>query len=106
MTPPRPAASVRVTVAYAAPGVEVIIDVDLPAGAKLEDAIARSGVVERLALDVGQLEFAVFGQRANRHTPMVDSDRVEITRPLQADPKQVRIARAARPAKGSARKTT
>ena len=91
----------QVTIAFAAPGVEALVEVQLPAGAKLADALARSGIVERLALDPAQLEFAVFGQRAQGNTPLLDGDRVEITRPLIADPKKIRHLRAAGPGKRS-----
>ena len=89
----------RVTIAFAAPGVEALVDVHLPAGAKLADALALSGIMERLALDPAQLEFAVFGQRAQGNTPLLEGDRVEVTRPLVADPKQIRQLRAAGPGK-------
>ena len=84
----------NVTVAYAAPGVEVVVPVVLPAGATIADAIAASGLVERLSLPA-TIAYAIYGQRAARDTPLVEGDRVEITRPLVADAKAVRVARAA-----------
>ena len=42
---------------------------------------------------VAAIEF--FGQRAEGITPLADGDRVELTRPLVADPKRVRRKRAA-----------
>ena len=86
-----------VTVAYAAPGVEAIATVALPAGATIDDAIAASGIATRLELDPARLEFAIFGQRAKGGTPLSEGDRVELTRPLTADPKQARRKRAAAP---------
>ena len=84
-----------VTVAYAAPGVEAVVTLALAAGATVADAVAASGLVERLALPSATLGFAIHGQRTDGDTPVADGDRIELTRPLQADPKQVRRARAA-----------
>ena len=84
-----------VTVAYAAPGVEVMVVVKLSAGATINDAVAHSGIVARLKLDPAKLGFAVFGQRAHGDTRLAQGDRIELTRPLIADPKRVRRKRAA-----------
>ena len=91
MTPPR----IAVTVAYAAPGVEALLVVTLPAGATVNDAIAQSGIAVTLALDLALLQFAIFGQRAKGETPLANGDRVELTRPLIADPGRARRKRAA-----------
>jgi putative ubiquitin-RnfH superfamily antitoxin RatB of RatAB toxin-antitoxin module len=85
-----------VTVVFAAPGVEAIVAVDVPAGATVSDAIARSGLAARLNLDSASLEFAIFGQRVNADTPLAEGDRVELTRPLVVDPMDVRRQRATR----------
>ena len=86
-----------VTVAYAAPGVEAIATVALPAGATIDDAIAASGITAQLGLDSARLEYAIFGQRAKGGTPLAEGDRVELTRPLTAVPKRARRQRAAAP---------
>lgn len=86
--------TLRVTVAYAAPGIEAIVPLALPAGATVADAVAASGLVEAHGLHVPALAWAIFGQRADPSVPLRDGDRVEITRPLVADPKAVRRARA------------
>jgi len=85
---------VKVSVAYAAPGVEAIERLDLPVGATVADAVARSGFGARLALPAA-VSYAIHGQRARADTPLADGDRVEILRPLVADAKAVRRARAA-----------
>jgi putative ubiquitin-RnfH superfamily antitoxin RatB of RatAB toxin-antitoxin module len=85
----------QVVVAYAAPGVEAIVTVDLPSGATVADAVAASGLVARHGLDAGMLGYAIFGARAETTTPLVAGDRVELTRPLLADPKETRRRRAA-----------
>ena len=84
----------RVTVVYAAPGIEAVELLELPAGATVDDAVARSRLAGRLALPP-VMSYAIHGQRARPDTPLADGDRVEILRPLVADAKAVRRARAA-----------
>ena len=86
----------RVTVAYVAPGVEVLIAVELDDGATIADAIGASRIAERIGVDATLHGYAVFGKRANSDTALFDGDRVEITRPLVFDPKTARRRRAAR----------
>lgn len=63
----------------------------LPDGARLGDAVDAAG----WAADAEVVAYAVFGQRADRGTPLRDGDRVELLRPLVADPKDARRRRAA-----------
>lgn len=84
----------RITVAYAAPGVEALVDLELAPGAVVEDAVRLSGIVARHALDVGTLAYALHGRRASAGTVLHDGDRVEMLRPLVADPKTIRRRRA------------
>ena len=97
MNAPPASSNLTVTVAYAAPGVEARVAVALPAGATIDDAIAASGITAQLGLDSARLEYAIFGQRAKGGTPLAEGDRVELTRPLTADPKRARRQRAAAP---------
>lgn len=85
----------RVQVAYAAPGVETLVEVELGAGALLADAVQVSGLVERLRLPIDTLSYAIHGRRAEADAPLHDGDRVELLRPLLADPRTVRRRRAA-----------
>lgn len=82
------------TVAWVAPGVEWLIDVELEDGATIADAIARTGILARVDWPAASLRFAIFGQAADTATLLVDGDRIEITRPLQVDAKTARRARA------------
>jgi uncharacterized protein len=84
-----------VTVAYAAPDFEALVIVTLSAGATVNDAVAQSGIMARLSLDPMIVEFAIFGRRVKGMTVLVEGDRVELTRPLVADPKRARRKRAA-----------
>ena len=73
--------------------------VTLPAGATVADAVAASGLRRALRRCLRRSRYAIHGQRARPETPLVDGDRIELTRPLVADAKAIRRARAA----GSAR---
>lgn len=84
----------HVVVAYAAPDVEAQIELTLAAGAVVADAVSASGLVDRLGLTSSDLAYAIFGQRARLDTPLVDGDRIELLRPLIADPKDLRRKRA------------
>jgi len=59
---------------------------DLPEGATLADAFVASGWEATLA--------AVFGERARPGRPLEHGDRIEVLRPLIADPKEARRRRA------------
>jgi uncharacterized protein len=90
--------ALAITVAYAAPGAEAIVALTLPAGATVEQAVTASGLRERFALAGRSIGYAIYGQRVDGDMPLADGDRIEITRPLVADAKQVRRTRAtARP---------
>ena len=64
--------------------------VELPEGANAADAIAASG----FGMD-GVVALAVFGVRVDGNATLHDGDRVELLRPLLADPKDARRQRAA-----------
>jgi putative ubiquitin-RnfH superfamily antitoxin RatB of RatAB toxin-antitoxin module len=91
------AKTLRVTVTYAAPGVEKLVDVTLAIPACVDDAIERSGIVQSCGLDRATLVPAIFGQPADPSTPLADGDRIELTRPLTVDPKRARVLRARSP---------
>jgi putative ubiquitin-RnfH superfamily antitoxin RatB of RatAB toxin-antitoxin module len=84
----------RVQVAYATPVRQELVDVTLPAGATIEDAIRGSGVLERFPeIDLSRNRVGVYGEAARLQDPVQDGDRVEIYRPLRADPGEIRRAR-------------
>lgn len=84
----------RIEVAYAAPGIEALVDVHVGPGAVVADAVALCGLIARLGLDPSRLSYAIHGQRAAADTPLREGDRVELLRPLVADPKTTRRTRA------------
>ncbi len=84
----------RIEVAYAGPEGAAIVELDLPAGANVADAVEASGLVARFRLIDAAIGVSIHGQVAKRATPLREGDRVELLRPLVADPKEARRRRA------------
>jgi putative ubiquitin-RnfH superfamily antitoxin RatB of RatAB toxin-antitoxin module len=85
-----------VEVAYALPGRQVILVVEVAPDATLEDAIRASGILQQYPdIDLAKNKVGVFGKLGKPGDILHAGDRVEIYRPLIADPKQVRKQRAA-----------
>jgi len=88
--------SINIEVAYATPEKQLIRAVNVDAGTTIGAAIVQSGIM----MDFPDLELegaavGLFGKTAAMTTVLSDGDRVEIYRPLIADPKEVRRKRAA-----------
>ncbi len=89
------AAIVRVQVCHALPAETFVVDLELPAGSTLLQAVQASGVLQRYPqVDLGTQRLGIFGKLRPADTVLRDGDRVEIYRPLQADPKETRRRRA------------
>ena len=80
-----------VEVVHALPQRERSVRVSVPAGATVRDALEKSGLLPLARGKVG-----IFGRVVRADTPLQPGDRVEIYRPLAADPKEARRRRAAR----------
>lgn len=88
--------TIQVEVAYALPHDQVIIPVEVEEGASLRNAIERSGILEQFPeIDLDKAKVGIFGKLSKLDNPLRARDRVEIYRPLIADPKEVRRQRAA-----------
>jgi len=86
----------KVEVCYALPDKQVLIPVSLPTGATLQQAIEASGLLEKHPeIDIKKNKFGIYAKLSKLDTVLRDRDRVEIYRPLIADPKEVRKQRAA-----------
>ena len=96
-----PEPRIAVEVAYAEPSRQFLRRIELDAGATVAEAIVASGVAAACAIDPALLTSGIWSKPASRTTVLRDGDRVELYRPLKADPKESRRRRAerARPAK-------
>ena len=87
----------RVSVAVALPGCQEVVEVELPPGATVEQALRAARVAERHpGLDLASLEVGIWSRRSSRDAALREGDRVEVYRPLQADAKALRRERAQR----------
>lgn len=87
---------ITVEVAYAKPEKQLIIKLEVPAGATVQQAIEHSGILEKFPeIDLASVRLGIFGKLKKPTETLVGGDRVEIYRPLIADPKEVRKQRAA-----------
>jgi putative ubiquitin-RnfH superfamily antitoxin RatB of RatAB toxin-antitoxin module len=84
-----------VQIAYVDDGIELLIAVEVPAGASVGDAMRTAAIEQRLGSAPDLTGLAIFGRRVDAATPLRDGDRIEITRPLLRDPKVARRDRAA-----------
>lgn len=87
----------RIEVAYALPGEQVLIALDVEEGATVRQAIERSGILQRyphVELIPGRI--GIFGKVVDLGMRLRDGDRVEIYRPLEAEPKEARRRRVKR----------
>ena len=87
---------ITVDIVYALRDVQELITLKLPAGVTVRDAVERSGLLVKFSeIDLTKNKLGVFAKLVKPDTVLRDRDRVEIYRPLIADPKEVRKQRAA-----------
>jgi putative ubiquitin-RnfH superfamily antitoxin RatB of RatAB toxin-antitoxin module len=85
----------KVQVCFALPDRAVVTDLVLPAGATLQQAVNASGLRQQYPdIDLTLQKAGIFGKVRPADTLLRDGDRVEIYRPLQADPMETRRRRA------------
>jgi len=92
---------IQVEVAYALPEKQMIIPLAVKKGTSMYDAVVQSGISSKFeGLDVDATPMGVFGkaERKPKERLLEDGERVELYRPLIADPKEVRKKRAAKKA--------
>lgn len=88
--------SFTVEVAYARPEEQVLLSLQVDAGTTIKQAIERSGILQRFPeIELAQARVGIFGKLKKADQVLHAGDRVEIYRPLIADPKEVRKQRAA-----------
>ncbi len=84
-----------VEVAYALPQKQYLQRVTLEEGATVEQAILASGILAlRDDIDVAKNKVGIYSRPVKLQDVVQDGDRVEIYRPLIADPKELRRQRA------------
>ena len=93
-------AKIVVEVAYALPEKQYLQRVTRQQGATVEEAIRASGLLElRTDIDLNKNKVGIYSRPVKLADVLQDGDRVEIYRPLIADPKELRRQRAEKSAK-------
>ena len=81
-------AQLSICVCYAQPSTQTLIELRLPVGATVRDAIEASGIVKQHPeIELETAKVGVYGKLKPLDAPLADQDRVEIYRPLIVDPK-------------------
>lgn len=87
---------IAIEVVYPLPDEQILFTARVSDGATIREGVMASGVLEHYPeLDIEALKVGIFGKLATLKTPLRAKDRIEIYRPLIADPKEVRKQRAA-----------
>lgn len=94
----------NVQVCYATPDCEILLDLLVVDGTTVHQAISQSGILERYRdIDLTVCRVGIYGKLKTLETPLREHDRVEIYRPLIADPKDTRRRRAKKKERDHAR---
>lgn len=88
--------SIPIEIAYALPSQQIILKLQVAEGTTAEQGVIASGIMQKFPeIDLSQNKIGIFGKLVKQDTLLREKDRVEIYRPLIADPKEVRKQRAA-----------
>ncbi len=80
----------QIGVAYSEPGQQVWLNIEVPDGATVNEAIARSGILKQFPnIDLSKQRVGVFGLLVKLDATLRPGDRVEIYREIIADPETV-----------------
>lgn len=88
---------ITIEIAYAKPLEQVLLSLQVPLQTTVKQAIIQSNILERFPeIDLEKNnKVGIFGKLVTLNQPLRNGDRIEIYRPLIADPKEVRKQRAA-----------
>lgn len=89
------AEQMQVEVVYALPKRQSLLSVNIAVGSTVRQAIERSGILTTYSdIDLAVNKVGIWSRTAKLDEVLVAGDRVEIYRPLIADPKDMRKKRA------------
>ena len=93
-------AEINVEIVYALPEEQTLLNVRVSSDAGAKDVIEHSGILElypelKSLFEEDKMEIGLFGKLGKMNQSVREKDRIEIYRPLIADPKEVRKKRAA-----------
>ena len=86
---------ITLEVAYGIPKKQIIISFQAPKDISVKEAIVLSGIEKKFKeIDLSKNQLGIFGKITSLETKLKHKDRIEIYRPLIADPKEIRRKRA------------
>jgi putative ubiquitin-RnfH superfamily antitoxin RatB of RatAB toxin-antitoxin module len=86
---------IKIEVVYALPHEQILLKLDVPVKTTIAEAVRLSGLPEKFPeIDLEKGKFGLYGKLSKAEVVLREKDRVEIYRPLIADPKEVRKKRA------------
>jgi putative ubiquitin-RnfH superfamily antitoxin RatB of RatAB toxin-antitoxin module len=86
---------IKVEVVYAVPHKATCLQLDVAEGTSAEQVVMQSGILDKCPdIDATALTLGIWNRTVKNHQVVKEGDRIEIYRPLIADPKDVRRRRA------------
>lgn len=100
--------SIQIEITYALPDKQTLLSIQVPLKTSVQSAIEQSGILQLHSdIDLSINKVGIWYKATKLDTELKDGDRIEIYRPLIADPKEVRKIRAQKAKEeGRANKTT
>jgi putative ubiquitin-RnfH superfamily antitoxin RatB of RatAB toxin-antitoxin module len=90
-------AKTLIEIAYATPEKQLILELEVEPGSLARETVKSCGIEQHFSeIDTDSCDIGVFGKAVADDYALHDGDRIEIYRPLIADPKEIRRQRAAR----------
>jgi putative ubiquitin-RnfH superfamily antitoxin RatB of RatAB toxin-antitoxin module len=88
-------ADLKIQICYAEPDFQLLRDLTVAEGTTIQQAIMQSGILREVtAIDLTACKLGIYGKLKPADTVLREHDRIEIYRPLIADPKETRRLRA------------
>ena len=89
------AENINIQLVYALPDRQELLNLALPVGSTVQQALVASGWLETFGLSLETGKFGIYAKQVKLDAVLRDRDRVEVYRPLIADPKEMRKTRVA-----------
>lgn len=88
-------AQIKIEIVYAYPDRHYLKKMTVEEGTMIQTAILQSGILQQYTeIDLRENKVGIFSRPAKLTDQLKDGDRIEIYRPLLADPKEIRRKRA------------
>lgn len=88
-------AKINIEIAYAFPDYFYLKSFEIEEGTMIQNAILQSGILQQFTdIDLRENKIGIFSRPVKLTDILQDGDRIEIYRPLLADPKEIRRKRA------------